>query len=127
MTIKCINTEIITDEMVIAGDIANETGYLEDVFKAMAEAAPAVEGEPFCYVNENARHILESGRRVHADKSNEDGWFNIPLYLHPQPSLAEKIEQIRALKDKYKGPSTRFAEGGYFMLIEVLSILEDKP
>lgn len=105
--------------------------FLTEVICSWPEAAPAVESEPTAWLIESGssdgdEDIVTLNHGV-VRRFKRAGHNSTPLYTHRQPSLAEKIERIRALKDKYKGPSTRFAEGGYFMLIEVLSILEDKP
>lgn len=145
MTIKTVNTEVVTPEMYAAYDAADS---VRNGYRALLEAAPAVEcsddinrlvreldvlingeagaakqaslcdivaqvrkqglkvptveGEPAAWLIENGSSdgdedivTLSHGvvRRFH-----KAGHKSAPLYRHPQPSLAQKVERIKAFR-----------------------------
>lgn len=90
------------DRCIVLHSRRNGVLRFERFAQRVLEAAPAVEGEPTAWLIESGssdgdEDIVTLNHGV-VRRFKRAGHNSTPLYTHRQPSLAEKIERIRALK-----------------------------
>ena len=83
--------------------------------------APAVQSEPFCFIDPNLIDCLDDGYWAWVNKESYANHTR-PLYTTPQPRIpAECIAEIEALSGKDGDIDHRTVNG---VIVEVLAILE---
>lgn len=119
MTIKTINTGMVTPEMLLA-IMATWNHDSKEAIRNCLEAAPAVEGEPVYKCNA-CGCVMGYAHETECHCTQGTGWVKGYMVFPDttaQPSLAQKVERIKALEQL--GPCSHVG------IPVVLAILEDR-